>query len=536
MLADPGVRQPATAHRRLGWRASSEAFRALVLERPAAVVVWTIVLGTTFRFAMAFAAIDLDHTEAYYLANARHLALSYFDHPPLAFWITWAARAVTGADALPVLRAPFIAMFIGTTWMMYRLGTRLFDRRAGAAAVLLLNLSPVFTISFAAWVQPDGPATFFVLAAILLIVRLEDITSPGQRLKGWLGVGACFGLALLSKYSAAVTAMGLVLFAITSRKHRGWFAEPGPYLGAALAFLIFSPVLIWNWRHGWVSFEFQGQRPFEYTGISPASLLETIIGQAALIGPWIWVPCLQAALWGLARGRADWRIWLPSVLGATPIVLFTVIALWSSSGGHHHWQAPGYLLLFPLAGHFVIRKLERADALTRNWLLASTITTVAIVAVLAAEIKTGMFWNLLSPSRTEGRANPALKGLRWDALRPVFDAKGFTGQRRLFVATTARGIDGKVDFEVGDKLPVLCLCGDARNYAFSQDSKAVIGWNAVIVIADDQHHQLTARLGPFFETIEPVQTVEVRRGASLIVRLHLYYGKNYLRPYPTTPF
>lgn len=536
MLANPGTQQPPTAPGFINWRIWSETFRALVLERPAAIVVWTIVIGTAFRVAMAFAGIDFDHTEAYYIANARHLDLSYFDHPPLAFWITWAIRAVTGSDALPILRAPFIVIFVGTTWMMYRLGTRLFDQRAGAAAVLLLNLSPVFTISFSAWVQPDGPTTFFVLAAILLVARLEEIISPSQRLKGWLGVGACFGLALLSKYSAAVVAIGLLLFAVTSRKHRGWFSEPGPYLGAVLAFLIFSPVLIWNWRHGWVSFQFQGQRPFEYTGLDPLSLLETVIGQAALIGPWIWVPCLQAAVWGLVRGPADSRTWLPAILGAVPIVLFTVIALWSSSGGHHHWQAPGYLLLFPLTGHFVVRKLERADSLTRNWLLASAVTTVAIIALLKVEIQTGLFWNLLSPSYAEGRANPALKGLRWDAVRPVFDAKGFTRQQRLFVATTARGVDGKVDFEVGDKLPVLCLCGDARNYAFSQNSKAVVGWDAVIVMADDHQPQLMARLGPFFESIESIQTVEVRRGTRLVVRLHLYYGKNYLKPYPTTPF
>lgn len=535
MLASPGE-QPLTGLRSISWRATSESFRKLVLERPVAVVVWTIVIGTAFRIAMSVAGVDFDHSEAYYIANARQLELSYFDHPPLAFWIAWATRAVTGSDALLVLRAPFIAMFIGTTWMMYRLGVRLFDERAGAAAVLLLNLSPVFTISFSAWVQPDGPATFFVLAAVLLVVRLEDIGAPNRRLIGWLGVGACFGLALLSKYSALVTALGLLIFALTSRKHRGWFSEPGPYLGAVLAFLTFSPVLIWNWRHGWVSFEFQGQRPFEYTGIDPLSLLETIAGQAALIGPWVWVPCIQAGIWGLARGPADWRSWLPAMTGATPIALFTVIALWSSSGGHHHWQAPGYLLLFPLVGHFVVRKLERADALTRNWLLASAVVTVAIIALIKTEIKTGWFWNLLPSSYAEGRANPALKGLRWEELRPVFDAKGLTGQQRLFVATTARGIDGKVDFEVGDRLPVLCLCADARNYAFSQNSKAVVGWDAVIVLADDHEPQLMDRLGPFFEKIEPIQTVEVRRGTRLVIRLHLYYGRNYLKPYPTTPF
>ncbi|CAN5358077.1 hypothetical protein BH10PSE11_BH10PSE11_23750 [soil metagenome] len=519
----------------ISWQSSSETFKKLVLERPAALVAWTIAIGTAFRFAMAAAGLDFDHTEAYYIANSRSFELSYFDHPPLAFWIAWLTRTVTGADSLVTLRAPFIAMFIGTTWMMYQIGARLFDQRSGAAAALLLNLSPLFTISFSAWVQPDGPMTFLALASILLIVRLEKVDCSRERLLSWLGVGACLGLALLSKYAAVVVAIGLLLFAITSREHRRWFSEPGPYLGAVLALAIFSPVVIWNWKHDWVSFVFQGQRPFEYTGLRLGSLLETIAGQAALIGPWIWVPCIQAGIWGLARGPADWRTWLPSVLGATPIVLFSIIALWASSGGHHHWQAPGYLLLFPLVGHFVVLRLERADALTRNWLLAAASTTVLLTALMAAEISTGVFWNMLPSSYVQNRFNPALKGLRWKELRPAFEARGFTGQQRLFVATTARGVTGKVDFEIGDKLPVFCLCGDARNYAFSRGSESVVGWDAVIAIADDQEHQLLDRLGPFFEKIDPVGVVEVRRGAQLVIRLHLHYGRNYLRPYPTSP-
>jgi hypothetical protein len=64
----------------------------------------------------------------------------------------------------------------------------------------------------------------------------------------------------------------------------------------------------------------------------------------------------------------------------------------------------------------------------------------------------------------------------------------------------------------------------------------VVGWDAVVIIADDQKPQLMARLGPFFEKIEPIEVVEVRRGDQLVIRLHLHYAKTYLRPYPTSPF
>jgi hypothetical protein len=294
-------------------------------------------------------------------------------------------------------------------------------------------------------------------------------------------------------------------------------------------------VLIWNARHGWISFGFQGGRAFEYEGLSLSSLLDTIGGQALLIGPWIWVPCLQACVQGLAGGPRDWRTWLLATVGATPVVLFTAVALWVSSGGHYHWQAPGYLLLMPLAGHFIVQKLERSDALARHWLLGSLAATVLVLTVVATEAATGWLWTLLPPSFAANNPDPTLKGARWRGLESAFDARGLTGKPRLFVATTARSMTGKVDFEIGSKLPVLCLCADARSLAFTRDAEAYVGWDAVIIVDDGDEPNFGERLGPYFEKIEPLDVVEIRRGHQLAIRLHLHYATNYRKPYPVSP-
>ena len=68
--------------------------------------------------------------EATYWVWSRHLAASYFDHPPLSFWIAWAAMKLTGSDAVLVVRTPFILMFIATTVLMFRLTAVLFGKAA----------------------------------------------------------------------------------------------------------------------------------------------------------------------------------------------------------------------------------------------------------------------------------------------------------------------------------------------------------------------------------------------------------------------
>src|SRR4029078_12033070 len=150
----------------------------------------------------------------------------------------------------------------------------------------------------------------------------------------------------------------MVVFAATSQEYRRWFREPGPYIACAIAIFVFSPVLIWNWQNDWISFGFQGGWVIENQGVVVRWLLDSILGQAALIGPWLWIPMLLSCAQPVRDGRTNSRSWLVLCIACVPILLFTVVALWVRPGGHYHWQAPGYLMLFALLGKFVAEKLE----------------------------------------------------------------------------------------------------------------------------------------------------------------------------------
>ena len=101
----------------------------------------------------------------------------------------------------------FIALFALSTWLMARLGTAVAGPRAGLWAAVLLNLSPVFGITTATWVLPDGP-----LDCALLGRRCAWSTlcrERGRAAWGWWGAaGLCAGLALFSKYSAGLVIAG----------------------------------------------------------------------------------------------------------------------------------------------------------------------------------------------------------------------------------------------------------------------------------------------------------------------------------------
>ncbi len=506
----------------------------LGLDRPAALVAWTIVIGTLLRLVTA-ALYGYGNGEGYYLATARHFALSYFDQPPLSLWIAHATMALTGSEEPLVLRLPFILMFAGTTWLMFRLGALLFGARAGAFAALLLNASPVFTGMAGVWVQPDGPLMLFLVATMLYVARLALAPEGARTLRLWVAAGICLGLAMLAKYHAALVIAGVVIFAVTSPAHRRWFREKGPYLAVLIAALLFAPVVIWNAQNDWVSFGFQSGRIIESFGLHPEWLGRMILGQILYIGPWVFVPMVPAFVAAVRRGRSDPRGWLLCCSAFLPVVVFTAASLWAPLGWHFHWQAPGYLMLFPLVGAAVVGWAERRTVRTGRWLLGSAIAAALVLIVFTTQSAFGWL-RALVPDRMAAEfsyvSDPTLEGLDWNELRKAFTANGLLGAPRTFAVAPMWHLAGKVDVQLGRDMPVVCLCRDPRNIAFGWDHRDFAGWDAVIVIPPGYVDDVAATYGAYFTTIEALPPVEVRRGGLTEIVLGLHLARGYTGGYP----
>src|SRR6185437_8141758 len=314
---------------------------------PARLVAAVIVIGTVLRVTIA-ATIGLGVDESYAVVVARTPSWSYFDHPGLSFWIPGLLARAAGSENAVLLRAPFILMFAATTWVVYRLGARLFGDWAGAYAALLLNIAPVFTVAFGGWVLLDGVAAAF---------------------------------AALSKYQAIFLPIGLALFVVTYRDARRALTGPGPPAALCIAALGVVPTLLWNAAHGWASFAFQFGRGASPGGNGLTALLENVGGQALYLSPWLWVPLIVALVHGLRRGPADGARWLLCCMATPPILLFTLITL-GGNRGLPHWSMVGYLMLFPLLGDAVARRLAQRDRVARRWLVGS-VSAFGVVLALA---------------------------------------------------------------------------------------------------------------------------------------------------------
>src|SRR5690348_11182751 len=193
-------------------RGRSSRAAAAWLKTPRGGLALLILATFLARVVFGF-LLGLGVDESYMVAAGRKLQLSDFDHPPIAWWMAWGAAHLAGSESAIVVRLPFIVLFALTTWLMYRVAGTLFGAPAGLWAAVLLNLVPVFGITSATWVLPDGPLLAALLGATLCL--LAALRSNGRAAWGWwAAAGLCAGLALCSKYSAVLSIIGVILFLI----------------------------------------------------------------------------------------------------------------------------------------------------------------------------------------------------------------------------------------------------------------------------------------------------------------------------------
>ncbi len=484
------------------------------LKTPAGGVA-ALIFATLLARLLFASALGLGIDESYMVAAGRKLQLSYFDHPPIAWWTAWAAAHLTGSASAVVVRLPFIALFAVTTFLMYRLTSASFSPAAGLWAAVVLNMAPVFGISSASWVLPDGPLLAALLgAAVCLVAALR---SEGRAAWGWwLGTGMCAGLALCSKYSAVLTIIGAAGFLLTEPISRRWLKQPHPYVAGLVALVIFLPVLIWNAENDWVSFLFQAGRA--EGGFRPFGPIATLAGAAAFLLPWIWAPLVVCGFVALRRGPSDKERWLLVCLTAPPLIVFAAAAL--RGNVLFHWTAPGYLMLLPLLGDAVARQWRTSRAV-RVYVGATAGFVVLGSSLFASEVRFNWLPAVIGDFRL-GK-DPSLDLVDWTSLRDGLAERGLFDRPKLAVAALRWSDAGKIDYALGGRLPVICLGPDARQYGLvaRQDDHAGAD---VLIVTRASFEKIVGQYWFLFDSIEPISPATILHAGRPALSLNLFLG------------
>jgi dolichol-phosphate mannosyltransferase len=252
------------------------------------------IVGYIFALRLIYLGqAELLPEEAYYWNYSQHLDIGYLDHPPMVAWLIWLGTSLFGQNEFGV-RVGAFGCWMVTSFFVYRMTCDLFDKSSAFVAVLLAQVLPFF-FSVGFLMTPDAPLVACWSGVLYFAARVLI----RERRDAWWGVGICFGLGLISKYSIGVLGPAMLLFLLLDRRSRRWLMRWEPYAAALVAALIFSPVIVWNFQHGWASFGFQSAR--RLSAHAHFSLHELIASAVALLTP----TGLVAALLMLFPNKAD---------------------------------------------------------------------------------------------------------------------------------------------------------------------------------------------------------------------------------------
>jgi 4-amino-4-deoxy-L-arabinose transferase-like glycosyltransferase len=270
----------------------------------------TLAALTVLRLILA-ATVPLTPDETYYFLWSQHLQAGYYDAPSMvAVWMR-IGTLLLGDDPLGIRLLGPVSAALGTLLLMDA-GERMFPhRQAGLMAAAMLNVTLMIGAG-SIIMTPDTPLIFFWTAGIAAFARLLEHENP----RWWLAVGVVAGLALYSKYSAALFIAAAFIWMISDARGHARLLTPWPWAALLIALAIFAPNLWWNGIHGWVSYLKQGGRVAHFQPARALQFLgEFVGGQIALFTP---------ILFGLAA-LGTWRLGRSPSIAAHLLVWLTVV-------------------------------------------------------------------------------------------------------------------------------------------------------------------------------------------------------------------
>jgi hypothetical protein len=298
------------------------------------------------------------------LSDALHPSWGYVALPPLTPFLERIGMALFGLSLVGLRLFAVLAqaaVIVVSGLMARELGGK---RMAQIAAAITVALSPLPIFSGSEFQYTSFDFLWWVLIAYFLI-RLLKSENP----RWWLAIGAVIGIGLLTKYSVLFFVAGLLGGMLLTRARR-YFLSAWFWAGVALAVLIFLPNLIWQARHGFISYHFLQHIHTRDVGESRADnfLREQFTLCVNLFGIPVWIAGLIVYL-----GNPRYRI-----LGWMYLIS---LALFVIGKGRFYYEAPAYPMLLAMGAVAGERRLAR---LPRRGRIAMESVFVAGVAVCGA--------------------------------------------------------------------------------------------------------------------------------------------------------
>ncbi|MBI4825821.1 MAG: glycosyltransferase family 39 protein [Nitrospirae bacterium] len=490
-------------------------------EKPALTIFIASLIALTFfrYYYIVTGPLDLSPDEAHYWEWARRLDMSYYSKGPMIAWLIGATTWMMG-DSLLGVRF-FAPLFLGfSSIFVYLLTMDLFhndEKKEIKACVtaLLIQLTPLFS-AYGILMTIDSPFIFFWTLSLYLFWKavsgqgignnpptppLEKGGKGGfEESSGWVWIllGISIGLGLLTKYTMAFFYICGFFFLIFSKEERRWFSRKEPYIALIVSLLVFSPVIIWNAGHDWVTLKHTAGQAHISEGfkISLKYFFDFIGSQLGVISPLVFLMMMYGAVknrWSfkaVQNLRFLFWFWFPV------LAFFLIKSLQGKVQAN--WAMHAYITAFIASADYFLNKDMRDKGL--KILMASSLLILLIFAVVT------YYPSLI---KLPVKQDPASRLQGWKELGvktdEIYDDMRSSAERGVFIFSDKYQVSGELAFYMKSH-PVTYNANLGRRmnqYDMWEGFESLTGYDAVFVRDGDENfpHELKDAFGHFEKEI-----------------------------------
>jgi 4-amino-4-deoxy-L-arabinose transferase-like glycosyltransferase len=208
-------------------------------------LVWVIAAAFVVIELAFSAGYGFQQDELYFIQAGRHLAFGYVDQPPIAPLLTRLATLIGGTHPTAVRTLPALAggaIIVLAARQAAILGA---GRTGRVLAALCLAGAPVLLGAV-----HIGNTTPPALLTWTLVVLCVSTAIARDRPRWWLGAGLAAGLGLQTNNLMALLLLALTAGLLATRRF-DILGTRWPWLGAAIAAIMWTPNVVWQATHGW---------------------------------------------------------------------------------------------------------------------------------------------------------------------------------------------------------------------------------------------------------------------------------------------
>jgi dolichol-phosphate mannosyltransferase len=290
---------------------------------------------------------------------------------------------------------------------------------------------------------------------------------------------------------------------VIDRRSRGWLRSPFPYAAGLLALAIFSPAFLWNARHDWASFAYQG--PQRWSAV-PQFDLPALLGCVLLL-----LTPVGLAGFILEARRAGREALFALVFTLAPFSIFLVASVFHAT--KLNWTGPVWLAALPLIASSVFPSSAR---LQRAWKL-----TLLLLMALHGALLHHSALGLPGVPPVVGNLGMGWSDLARQVEQIESEVEARTGREPLVVAVSK--------YRMASELAFYDPSGDGVHETAARNLLGMRGlmyerWfrpaehrgQSMVLVADERRDLESSPATARFERLEPIRELPVRRDGLVV--------------------